>query len=99
VDVIKVEVPSSATLATPWRLTRSSRSRYYIPVVPKKIGLDEPSHIEYKADSDVRSLDPDTDTYVLHVSNQISVTPLSLDLTSRVDLTELEKAIRINLER
>jgi 5'-nucleotidase len=99
VDVLKVEVPSSATRATPWRLTRSSRSKYYLPVVPKRIRLDEPSRIEYKANPDVNSFDPDTDTYVLHVSEQISVTPLSLDLTSRVDLTELDKLIRNKLDQ
>lgn len=99
VHVLNVEVPSSATLTTPWRLARLSRRRYYLPVVPKRIRLGEPSRIEYEADLDVSSLDPDTDTYVLHVLDQISVTPLSFDLTSRVDLTKLEKAIRINLEQ
>jgi 5'-nucleotidase len=98
VDVLKVEVPSNATPTTPWRLTRLSRSKYYVPVVPKKIQLDVPSRIEYKANSDVNSFDPDSDTYVLHVSDQVSVTPLSLDLTSRVDLTELEKIIRNKLD-
>src|SRR6185436_11096868 len=36
VDVLKVEVPASATPQTPWRVTRQSRQRYYLPVKPER---------------------------------------------------------------
>ena len=32
VDLLKVDVPSDATVDTPWQLTRVSRQRYYEPV-------------------------------------------------------------------
>jgi 5'-nucleotidase len=44
--------------------------------------------------TDEKMLEPDSDVYVLRVERQVSVTPLSLDLTSRVDLAELEKHMR-----
>jgi hypothetical protein len=37
----------------------------------------------------------DTDVYVLRKKRFVSVSPLSLDLTSRVDFTELNKLIKI----
>ena len=36
VDVLKLDVPESATPATPWRWTRLSRQRYYFPVKPTR---------------------------------------------------------------
>jgi broad specificity polyphosphatase/5'/3'-nucleotidase SurE len=35
-----------------------------------------------------------SDVYALHVERKVSVTPLSLDLTSRANFTDLEKALR-----
>jgi len=37
---------------------------------------------------------PDTDAYTLRVRRVISVTPISLDMTSRVDLQAFEKLLR-----
>jgi hypothetical protein len=37
--------------------------------------------------------------YVLRVKRQVSVTPLSLDLTSRVDLDELNLLLRGSVDR
>jgi broad specificity polyphosphatase/5'/3'-nucleotidase SurE len=36
----------------------------------------------------------DTDVYVLRKKRMVSVSPLSLDLTSRVDFAELERLMR-----
>ena len=36
----------------------------------------------------------DTDVYVLRKKRMVSVTPLSLDLTSRVDFAELDRFMR-----
>src|ERR1051325_10382089 len=36
VDLLKVDVPSDATVETPWQLTRVSRQRYYEPVAPTR---------------------------------------------------------------
>jgi len=36
VDILKIEVPSSATAETPWRLTKVSRQRYYYPTKSRR---------------------------------------------------------------
>jgi broad specificity polyphosphatase/5'/3'-nucleotidase SurE len=37
---------------------------------------------------------PDTDVYALRVKRLVSVTPVSLDLTSRIDLNAFEEELR-----
>jgi len=94
VDVLKVDVPADATSDTPWQLCRLSRARYYRLVSPRRQRLDEPAIVGYEVAPDLNALEPGTDAYVLRVARQVAVTPLSLDLTSRVDLAELEEKLR-----
>jgi 5'-nucleotidase len=94
VDLIKVEVPETATPETPWQVTRISRDKYYVPVSPHRSRWDEPGTIGYEIVDDLKSLKQDTDTYVLKVERKVAVTPLSIDLTSRVDLTAFEQHLR-----
>jgi 5'-nucleotidase len=98
VDMLKVDVPCDATPQTPWRVTRLSRHPYYIPVVPGRVHLDDKAPIEWEIALDEKMLEPDSDVYALRVERHISVTPLSLDLTSRVDLAELEQRLRRETE-
>jgi len=93
VDVLKIDVPSDATRETPWRLTRLSRARYYVPVPPDRERLSDRGVLGYRVDDQVR-LEPGTDAYVLRVDREISVTPLSLDMTSRVDFAALDTRLR-----
>jgi 5'-nucleotidase len=88
VDVLKVEVPEGATPATPWRVTRLSRTRYYLPDKPTRVNLSDAAHIGYRLDVELKRLEPDSDVSAL-VDGVVSVTPLSLDLTSRVDLAAM----------
>ena len=64
------------------------------PVVPGRVQLDDKAPIEWEIAIDEKILEPDSDVYALRVERQVSVTPLSLDLTSRVDFAELERHIR-----
>jgi 5'-nucleotidase len=91
---LKVDVPSDATIDTPWELTRLSRTRYYLPEKPKRKWYSNAAQIPYRIVFDAREAEEGSDVYVLHVKRKVSVTPLSLDLTSRVDFTDLEKALR-----
>lgn len=93
VHVLKVEVPNDATRETPWELARLSRVRYYAPVAPKREQLDKPAKVGYKLVVSADELEPGTDSHVLHVKRHVAVTPLSLDLTSRVDLEDLRKVL------
>ncbi|MCP4397632.1 MAG: 5'/3'-nucleotidase SurE [bacterium] len=94
VDVLKVDVPEEANSETPWRMTKLARQMYYSTYVenPSKTSIigDAKLHVEL----DRSSLAPDSDIYALVVDKVISVTPLSLDLTSRVDLEKLGQHVR-----
>ncbi len=94
VDVLKVDLPCDATPDTPWVVTRLSRKRYFEPLAPQRLSWDEPARIGYFRNDEHFADEPDTDVYALQVLRLVSVTPLSLDLTSRVDLRELERLLR-----
>ncbi len=98
VNVLKVDVPSDASRQTPWEITRIAHQRYYVPIPPKRKSWDEPGGIDYKEAAILDSEHEDSDVYVLRVKRRISVAPLSLDLTSRVDFDELNRllASRVN---
>jgi 5'-nucleotidase len=93
VAAIKVDVPSGASRSTPWKITRVSCQRYYIPSRPLRDHLTERTRIPYTLEFDSR-LEKDSDLYALHMEHLVSVTPLSLDLTARVDLVEMERRLR-----
>ncbi|MBI3760887.1 MAG: 5'/3'-nucleotidase SurE [Chloroflexi bacterium] len=93
VDVLKVEVPSDATSATPWRMTRLSRQRYYEPQKPEREKFSDRGPIDYNREIDHAGLEPDSDVQAL-ISRVVSVTPLSLDLTSRVDFGEMTRLLQ-----
>lgn len=94
VDVLKVDVPSDATVDTPWQLTRVSRQRYYEPIAPVRPSWGEPGLLSYREAGQLENEPEDTDVHALRRKRIVSVSPLSLDLSSRVDLGELEKAMR-----
>ncbi|MEA3439246.1 MAG: 5'/3'-nucleotidase SurE [Chloroflexota bacterium] len=94
VDVLKVEVPSDASFDTPWEVTRLSRRRYFDPVDPQRESWEQPGWIGYRLAGGLDQDRSDTDIYALRQKRVVSVTPLSLDLTSRVDLGELESLLR-----
>jgi 5'-nucleotidase len=94
VSVLKVDVPADATPDTPWEVTRLSRKRYYIPTPPERESWDEPGIVSYQVSGDPSQDKIDSDVYALRVKRIVSVTPLSLDLTSHLELPELEKTLR-----
>jgi len=94
VNLLKVDVPSDATVDTPWQWTRVSRQRYYQPVPPQRASFSEPGVMEYREAAELDNEPQDTDVYVLRKKRMVSVSPLSLDLSSRVDFAELDKLMR-----
>ncbi len=94
VDLLKVDVPSDATLETPWQLTRLSRQRYYEPVVPTRQSWGERGIMNYREAGEFTDEAEDTDVYVMRKKRLVSVTPLSLDFTSRVDFAALDRFLR-----
>jgi 5'-nucleotidase len=94
VHVLKIEVPCDATEETPWRWTRVSRQRYYYPTSSGRTYLAEKRPVGYEVRIDPETLEPDSDVAALARQRVVSVSPLSLDLTSRVDFNHLDQVFR-----
>jgi 5'-nucleotidase len=94
VQVLKVDIPSDATPNTDWAITRVSPNRYFIPTRPRRASWSEPALVGYRSKSNHENEPPDSDAYALRVRRIVSVSPLSLDLTARIDLLEFEKQMR-----
>jgi len=92
VDVLKIDVPQGASAETPWRVTRLDRNWYYVPLAPSRETLDGEGRIGYDV-IPANPSGPDTDVAAI-VEGVVSVTPLSVDMTSRVDLDALGKLLR-----
>jgi 5'-nucleotidase len=95
VDVLKIDVPAEATPQTPWRLTRQSKQPYYETLPPAQRFVAGPLiELDYRVFVDWERLEPDTDIWAFARDRVVSVTPLSHDLTSRVDFGSLERLLR-----
>jgi 5'-nucleotidase len=90
VDVLKIEIPAAATPESEWTVTRQDKIVYYRPTLPGS--LDNPDgevHFVYRVAKGEYS-GMGTDAHAL-AQGLISVTPLSLDLTSRVSLDDVRR--------
>lgn len=88
VDFLKIDVPAGATPATPWRLTRQDRFAYYRPTMPpREDKFAGPGTFEHIAQHG-RYAAEGTDAHAL-AEGIVSVTPMSLDMTSRRGRDEL----------
>jgi len=94
VDLLKVDVPEQATPQTPWRITRQAKHRYYIPFIDNDGTAPRPGKINVKISVKPGDTPHDSDVHTLAFEKMVSVTPLSIDLTSRVDLAKLEEELR-----
>lgn len=94
VDLIKVDIPCDATLETPWEVTRLSKQRYFEAVTPKRTSWDQPETVGYRRIDELNGSGTDTDVYAMRVKRVVSVTPLSLDMTSRLELEDFDRFLR-----
>ena len=90
VDVLNLVVPKDATPDTPWKITKLANTRYYKPYVEHKgdkalINAHPINHAD---------IPPDSDMHTVLVEQKVSVVPISLDLTSRVEPSMLDKMLR-----
>lgn len=92
VDVLKIDIPKIATVDSPWVVTRQDRLSYYTPRVIRSSGnLNSACKIETEV-AKGRFSRPGTDAHAM-AKGYISLTPLSLDFSSRIDLRELQKLV------
>jgi 5'-nucleotidase len=93
-DVLKIDVPCNATPETAWKVTRLSRSQYFLPMRPERVNFNTAIKLPYRRIDESEGLEPGTDSYALRIERVVAVTPISLDLTSRVDFSQLEEILR-----
>lgn len=93
VDVLKLDVPVNTTPDTSWKVTRISRRRVYWPTRPERASLADEATMGYHFNADPSQAEPDSDVYVVLHEGLVSVTPVSLDLTSRTDLYRLKQIL------
>lgn len=94
VDILKIDVPIGATPETEWRITRLSRRRVYWPTRPERAALEDPGQLGYMFQLDPAKAEPNSDVYAVLQDKVVSVTPMSLDMTSRVDLQQFEHLLQ-----
>ncbi|WP_297438196.1 5'/3'-nucleotidase SurE [Thermococcus sp.] len=91
VDMLNVNVPGDATSETGIVITRLARKRYN-PTVEERI--DPRGHPYYwVVGRQTTEFEPGTDAYTLKVERKVSVTPINIDMTARVDFRELKRIL------
>lgn len=93
VDVIKLDIPRDATPDTAMMLTRQARELYYFPKPAERKSISERGPMGYEIRYDPDTLEEGTDLYAILVEKKVSVTPISIDLTSRADFSQLSSLI------
>ncbi len=94
VHVLKIDVPLDATPFTPWQTVRQAMHPYYVPRIMRSGSLEGPGLIGYDIVYGPGITQPGTDAHALAVEHTVSVTPLSLDMTSRFPLEQLDALLR-----
>lgn len=93
VDVLKIDVPASATSATAWKFTKLARAGYYCKEIETPTNESPLNAGKTVIKVDESELTPDTDIHTFAIQNLISVTPLSIDISSRVNFDDLHNHI------
>jgi 5'-nucleotidase len=94
VSVLKIEIPANATTATPWEITTLSQASLYLPDIQKRPNGSVPTKFSWKLQHDLSVFPIGSDAHTVFVKRLVAVTPLSLDLTSRINLDQFEKKLR-----
>jgi 5'-nucleotidase len=90
-DVLKIDVPSHATPDATWRITRLERAPYFRPLLSRRNHLNDAARIGYEMVIPEK-YDPDSDVAAI-LDGVVSVTPISLDLTSRIEPGYLKRQL------
>ena len=103
VDVLKIDIPASATPETPWQMARLERGQYFVPLPPLRRNLGDVGRIGYTINREV-TLDEDSDAAIVQ-RGLVAVTPLVLDITTLapdckapagVTTVKKRRALRVN---
>jgi len=88
-DLLNLNVPSDAKMSTAWRWTRVSRNPYFRS---KVVETPRGKRIRgYEVNLDREIPERDSDVRVMILDRQVSVSPITIDLTARVSQPVLER--------
>lgn len=94
IDLIKLDVPIDANENTKWEWTRVSPQRYYEPTKPERDNWSLPGKVGYQLSIDLTDEPIDSDVYAIMINKTVSVTPITLDMTSRLGKDELNAFLK-----
>ncbi|MCB0196809.1 MAG: 5'/3'-nucleotidase SurE [Anaerolineae bacterium] len=86
VDLLKIDIPATATPETPWHATRISRQRYYQAPATNNKADRVVNRFVYEPYVDTELVEPDSDIYVLAIEKAVTVTPMTIDLTAPIEI-------------
>lgn len=89
VDVLKLDIPQNASKETPWKVTKVGRMSNFLAQIPSPNSNSTLREAKITINPDFIHADKDSDVYTVHAEKIVSVSPISLDFTSRVDLNKL----------
>lgn len=92
VDVLKIEIPAGATSGADWIVAPQDRFVYYNPLLPRRAALFQDEGRANYTPAKGKFGSAGTDAYAL-AHGLVAVTPLSLDLTSRVSMSDLRQQL------
>lgn len=84
VAVLNLNIPASATLETPIRLTTQSRQNYFVFKNPDKRDFLKGYKLKLDLIIDKENLEPTSDIQAIVYDKVVSVTPLTWDLTTEI---------------
>ncbi|MDM8532766.1 5'/3'-nucleotidase SurE [Anaerolineales bacterium HSG25] len=93
-DLLKIDVPSSATMETAWRTARVSRQSYYVPLPSGRTELNEQKPLGYTTSYNPDTLEPDSDIYITMIDKQVAVVPIQIDMTAENALSSMDQLYR-----
>jgi len=88
VDLLKIDIPATATPQTEWRTASISRQRYYDLAHHPHNSFSE---VENKMEVIRKIAEPGSDVYVFAIERRVSVVPMTIDLTARVSLRDVNQ--------
>jgi len=80
-------------------VTRQSRTRYFYPLPADPEVAQGSRKLRYEVRLEQDGAEPDSDLHVVKTDRKVSVTPLSFDLTARVDLGDFAKLLQENYKQ
>lgn len=93
VKVLKIEIPATATKQTNWKTTFLDKNSLYLSSAIGRKDLAKPGGLRFRIREDIEVFEPGSDAHAVFIEGIVAVTPLSLDLTSRVDLQDIQRII------